>query len=223
MNSVDRVLTFIFGAGVGAAAAWYFAKQKYEAISLDERESYKKYYEEQLKKLEPIFPDYKNEAGESGYAHAEPGTHDDITSRDIASMHPACNKKDISEYVKNIKSYTNYSDRVDEETTSVVNEPVVDLRSETPYVISPDDFGEYDDYNTISLLYFADEILTDDDYSIIENVNDIVGIDSLGTFGEYEDDAVHVRNDRLKCDYEILKDERRFEDIKLARLRNGLD
>lgn len=200
MNSVDRLLTFIFGAGVGAAAAWYFAKQKYEAISLDERESYKEYYEEQLNKLAPT-PN-----------NAEP-------EEDIEEMKAqARNKKDISEYVKHIKHYTNYSDEPEKKEEQ--EEPIL---TDRPQVISPDDFGEYDDYNTISLLYFADGVLTDDDYSIIENADAIVGTESLETFGEYEDDAVHVRNDRLKCDYEILKDVRRFEDIKLAKLRNGLD
>lgn len=32
-------------------------------------------------------------------------------------------------------------------------------------------------------------------------------------FGEYEEDAVFVRNDAKKCDYEILKDLRRFCDV----------
>ena len=40
--------------------------------------------------------------------------------------------------------------------------------------------------------------------------DDVVGMESLTHFGEYEDDSVFVRNDRLKCDYEILMDERTY-------------
>jgi hypothetical protein len=47
----------------------------------------------------------------------------------------------------------------------------------------------------------------------VEDLEGSVGIDSLTTFGEYEDDSVFVRNSRLRCDYEILLDQRNFEDV----------
>ena len=87
-----------------------------------------------------------------------------------------------------------------------------------PYVISPDDFGEFDYYNQISLTYYADGVLTEGD-EIIEDVDDIVGEESLNHFGEYEDDSVHVRNDRLKCDYEILWDNRNYSDVVKSKPR----
>ena len=34
--------------------------------------------------------------------------------------------------------------------------------------------------------------------------------DALRHFGEYEDDAVYVRNDELKTDYEILRSEKDY-------------
>ncbi len=198
MNRLTNVIVFIFGAGVGSAATWYFLKSKYEAISNEERDSYKEYYEKKLAELNP-----KTEE--------EPETKPDLEK--------LRNKPDISEYTK---QYINYSD-VKAEEPQPEPEEEEESYSEKPYVIPPEEVGEDDEYKVISLLYFADEVLTDDDYSIIENVDDIVGRDSLKTFGKYEDDSVYVRNDRLKCEYEILRDERCFEDIKLARMRNGLD
>ena len=82
-----------------------------------------------------------------------------------------------------------------------------------PYVIGPDEFGEEDDYETATLWYYADKVLTDDQDNIIEDVDDIVGVESLEHFGEYEDDSVFVRNERLKCDYEILLDTRNYSDV----------
>lgn len=82
-----------------------------------------------------------------------------------------------------------------------------------PYVISPDEFGELFGYDTISLTYYLDNVLTDDADEIIDEVDKIVGYDSLNHFGEYEDDSVFVRNDRLKCDYEILLDQRNYADV----------
>lgn len=87
------------------------------------------------------------------------------------------------------------------------------MKDENPYVISPDQFGELDDYETCSLTYYADGVLTDDTNTVIDNVDEVVGTDSLTHFGEYEDDSVFVRNDRHECDYEILLDNRRFSDI----------
>ena len=92
-----------------------------------------------------------------------------------------------------------------------------EMAENKPYVISPDEFGEFKDYDTISLTYYADQILVDHGGDKIEDVDDVVGMESLTHFGEYEDDSVFVRNDRLKCDYEILMDERTYSEAQKER------
>lgn len=82
-----------------------------------------------------------------------------------------------------------------------------------PYIIEPGEFGEADGYDVISLNYYADGVLTDGFDVPIEDVESVVGLDSLTHFGEYEDDSVYVRNDELKADYEILLDMRKFSDV----------
>ena len=127
-------------------------------------------------------------------------------------------KPELSEYAAKLQEsgYTNYSSI----SSGKPDEPEQQDKEELdkPYVISPDDFGEFDYYNQISLTYYADGVLTEGD-DIIEDVDDIVGEDSLTHFGEYEDDAVHVRNDRLKCDYEILWDNRNYSDVVKSKPR----
>ena len=88
-----------------------------------------------------------------------------------------------------------------------------DMKKDGPYVIPPEDFGEFEDYEKISLTYYSDGVLTDENDEIMDDVEDSVGEDSLNHFGEYEDDSVFVRNDRKKCDYEILLDLRKYEDV----------
>ena len=92
-----------------------------------------------------------------------------------------------------------------------------EMAENKPYVISPDEFGEFEDYDTISLTYYADQVLVDDGGDKIEDVDDVVGMESLTRFGEYEDDSVFVRNDRLRCDYEILIDERTYSEAQKER------
>ena len=98
-------------------------------------------------------------------------------------------------------------------TTNYMNEKEEDDMTYEPHVIPPDDFGEKFGYDTVSLTYYADGILTDIYDNIIEDVDDLVGEDSLNHFGEYEDDSVFVRNDAKETDYEILRDERTYSDV----------
>lgn len=84
--------------------------------------------------------------------------------------------------------------------------------SKKPYVIPPEDFGDCD-YDMETLYYYADGVLADDQGNCIEDVDDVVGTDSLNHFGEYEDDSVHVRNERYKTDYEILRDPEKYSDV----------
>lgn len=115
---------------------------------------------------------------------------------------------DIKEYASKLSDngYTNYSGAEE----SVLEEM---HKIEKPYVIPPEEFGELDDYTKISLTYYADHILADDNDEFVEDVELTVGFDSLNHFGEYEDDSVFVRNDRLKIDYEILLNQRKYTDV----------
>jgi CO dehydrogenase/acetyl-CoA synthase beta subunit len=114
----------------------------------------------------------------------------------------------IDEYAKVLKEeeYVDYSTA---ESVKTEKEEIVDR----PYVIAPEEFGEFDEYERISLTYYADGKLTDEDDVLIDDVDEIVGEDSLTQFGVYEDDSVFVRNDAKKCDYEILLDQRNYFDV----------
>ena len=83
-----------------------------------------------------------------------------------------------------------------------------------PRVIPPEDFGTLD-YEQVSLTYYSDGVLADDDDHAMDDdeIEESVGKESLTHFGEYEDDSVYVRNDRVKVDYEILSDPRSYKDI----------
>lgn len=113
----------------------------------------------------------------------------------------------ITEYTQRLQEagYKDYSRTIDEKPSGTPGE--------VPYVISPDEFGELEDYTKVSLTYFADGVLADECGEIVDDVEEIIG-DGLDHFGEYEDDSVFVRSDAKRCDYEILKDLRDFSDFK---------
>lgn len=109
--------------------------------------------------------------------------------------------------ILNSEGYAEYENMTEEGGAETV-------KSDKPYIIPYEELGDKD-YEIESLTYYADGILTDDWNNRIEDVEGTVGIDSLTHFGDDEDDAdtVYVRNDRLKTDYEILRDDSKFADI----------
>lgn len=187
MNKTINFMTFVLGVAVGSVVTWRYVEKKYEQIAQDEIDSVK----EVFSKREAEFTE-------------------DTEVRIKADN--AKEKPSIIEYAAHLheQGYTNYSDMVDEKPEEVKEEPMIVYK---PYVITPEEFGDLDDYETISLTYYADQILADDNDVIVDDIEDVVGYDSLNSFGEYEDDSVFVRNDRLKCDYEILLDQRKYSDV----------
>jgi hypothetical protein len=110
-----------------------------------------------------------------------------------------------------------YSDVRPEPTVERDFREEVEHMEDGPRVISPDEFGELgDEYETMSLTYYADGVLADDMDEPIDDVDDIVGTESLNHFGDYDgdEDSVFVRNDRMRCDYEILRDTRNYSEVK---------
>lgn len=139
----------------------------------------------------------------------------DIATEEIASVKEIYHAKiDLMEdELRQTKD--EYSDIVSKEgySTETEKEEGGDSMNSRIYIIPPEEFGQKDGYDAISLNYFADGVLTDDWNEPIEDVEGTVGEESLTHFGEYEDDSVFVRNDILQADYEILKDLKNFSDL----------
>lgn len=147
--------------------------------------------------------------------------YEKITQEKIESVKEVYAKHNKSETENESTTVTDetpvFDDETYEEYTSITSTYGCDLVSnigtDKPVVISPYEFGELEDYDQFSLTYYADGVLTDENDCLIEDVESIVGSESLTHFGEYEDDSVFVRNDRLKTDYEILRDQRNYTDV----------
>lgn len=83
-----------------------------------------------------------------------------------------------------------------------------------PRVIEPDVFDDdFDGYTKISLTYFQDHVLADYDGHIIEDIEGTIGFESLNHIGEYEEDILYVRNNRLHSDFEISMDSEKYSDV----------
>lgn len=174
-------MAFAVGAAAGVAATWKFFEEKYARIAQEEINSVKEVFSKRDKKDDAPKPKPVEEKKETS--------------------EPIFSRSDVKK-VSEIIDYSGYSSSQDEKP----EEP-------KPYVIPPEAFGELEEegYMNVSLTFCSDQVVIDDNNDILEDVNDVIGFESLSHFGEYEDDAVYVRNDKLHCDYEILLDQRTSE------------
>ncbi len=101
----------------------------------------------------------------------------------------------------NKSGYTNYSSK--------------EVVFAEPYMISADEFGKHFENETITLVYYADGVLTDEDNEKVD-VAKTIGINIFESLDDYDDDTfdgIYIRNERLKCDYEILRDAGDYADL----------
>lgn len=201
MSKFKTTIVFLMGVTIGGGAVWYLTKEKYAKIAEDEINSVKEAYARREQKNNTQRTDIPPDEGVVQVRAATGKVQD---------------KGDITEFARRVQGdnrYTNYS------TTSVPEKPA-GLQEDSggegvkaPYVISPEDFNELEGFTPVSLTYFADGVLADERGIIVENPEELIG-DGLQHFGEYEDDSVFVRNELLKCDYEILRDLGTYEEFR---------
>jgi hypothetical protein len=200
-NTLINTIAFAAGAAIGSAVTWKLIKTKYERIAQEEIDSVKATFSN--RQSEPIDGDTESESVKYLEHVAKPfaeGLYAGMTGSQL----------DIKGYAEQLQEmeYVDYS------SNSKPKDTPKKLDDKTaPYVIKPEEFGTMDGYQEFSLTYYADDVLADDYDNIVDDVDGTVGCDSLTKFGLYEPEAVFVRNDKLKHDYEILLDRRKFIDV----------
>ena len=189
MNRSTLTSFFMFAAGavIGSFVTWKMMDQKYRQMADEEIESMREYFSNKSKKIE----------------------HVELEDRDDEEDEPE--KYEVTE--KDIRDYEGVLEKVNYSGYTTVSTKEVEKDMTGPYVITPEEFGELKEYETIELTYYADFVLADSRNNPIEDVDDVIGLDSLDHFGEYEDDSVFVRDDERKIDYQILLDPRKYSDV----------
>ena len=184
-RKLSNILLFTAGVAVGSLVTWRYFKSKYEVVE-DE-------IEEKTEETEGETEDEDPEVSESKMSYKKPP---------------------LKEYVKMVED-NGYVPKthMEEVKEEIANGEWDDKDVYEPFIIRPEEYGELHAYETLSLNYYADGVLTDELDNPIEDVESLVPADFADHFGEYEDDVVHVRNDNLECDYEILRDLRKFTDV----------
>lgn len=201
---MKNFFTFVTGLVIGSVVTYVVVKDKFEKIAQEEIDSVKEVFGRRVEKE----ADKKVEK---------------IAKKEVEKI-----RKEYNEYDNLTKNYTSYSKNKTEESIKDVeyeevcenDEDGVELDEierasdyDRPYIIEPQEFGALDGYSLITLYHYSDNVLADDCDELVEDLDNVVGEDYASHFGEYEDDCVYVRNDRLKADYEICRDLRKYSDV----------
>ena len=189
---MNKVFVFILGAATGSLVTWKLVEKKYKKIADKEIEAVMEYHK-------------IKEEDRFGAKHI-------VVSKTDESVEEIEDEEELEPLDTGVIDYVNKVEELgyNNEEEVVVLEPTNEYVA--PYVISPDEFGEAYDYDTLYFTYYADGVITDDTGEIIEDVESIIG-DALEHFGDYDDNAVHVRNENDGVDIEIIKEEKTFEEI----------
>ena len=192
---MKNLLCFVVGAAIGSVVTWKLIEKKYKDLADEEIESVKETFKNRKPRI----------------------TKDEVKE----TVEKVINKwKEPKETVEDIVTDEGYStedeentEEDDESNYTVDVDPGVEIIM--PYVITPERFGEFNEYGTKTLTYYADDVLTDeiDNPITLEEMETMIGPDALDHFGEYEDDSVYIRDEMNEIDYEILKSEKLFSEI----------
>lgn len=183
-TTLSKLTIFAVGAAIGSAVTWYFLKTKYEQFAEEEIESVKETFSRR--------PRYEG-----------PETLDEADEESFEG-------KDIQEYENEVQKngYVDYTNN---------KKPVKEVERMTrPYIIEPGEFDTFDDYRAESLTCYNNNVVVDDYGNVIDecDLDEMIGLETLNRFEEFDDDSVYVRNDELCTDYEILRDYSDFREDK---------
>lgn len=202
-----NVFLFTAGAAVGSLVTWKVLKTRYEQIVQEEIASVKETWARMMR-------EENDEAAQTDDGDRDDEEdEDDSDEEEFENDEPEYDPATVIAYHEIASMYKQSGDK-----TENSGEGDGDQEAEVPYIngpvlILPEDFGNGDyEHDLYCLTYYADGVLADDWFKKYD-VDETIGEDSVEHFGEYAEDIIHVRNERLNADYEVVRDPRNYADI----------
>ena len=205
----------IFAAGVVTGSIITNAVVKEKAT----REANEKAAEEIAEVREIYRNKTKKEEYEKVAEESEKEVKEENEKVDPLKVKPQTSREDYNSYYKMTQNYTSQNEEKPKRASSIsdLNAFTYEKSVDRPYIIDPEDYGEEDDYDTMQLTYFmGDKTLVDESADDTIDEPDLhIGLDNLAIFDEFQGaSSIYVRNDILKMDFEILKDDCAYSDLQ---------
>lgn len=196
MKLFKGLCIFAAGALAGAAVATRAVRDKYQQEAEEEIAEMRDYYRELRK-------------------NAKTPDEDKI----VEEENEVKEENDKNEYDEIVKGYTNYTQYLskaaakyfDTETKENKKEEKEERTNYEPFIIDVEEFGEDPTYDTATLTYYKDKVLTNDLDDVIDY--SVAGEENLKIFDEHPDcKAIYVRDDIYMVDYEIIRDPYQYDE-----------
>ena len=200
---LEAALIFIGGAGTGVIATRSFFKYRYYKDFEKEVEEIRDIYErrlekekEQLKEQEPIKePVYD-------------GTTDIFGNGvDYAVEALKLYGSSVDNAVKALEPYGSTTMEGKEEQVEVKNSN----KDPDVYIIAPEEFAETDEFDTASMILFADGVLIDDAKDVVDMPENFLGSEWKAYLDEAQ--AAYFRNLDLSLEIEVIRDIRTYDEF----------
>ena len=185
---MNKLLIFLGGAAVGGLTATIYFKRKIDSLE----EEYQKIATDAYNKYVSDFNievSYPHDDNQIIYDEQNNGC---ILGIDIGN--------DEDKYTEIVKEYNNQEEN--EKTEDYI----------IPYMITPEEYGDDDNYDTKVLTAFTDKVVLDEDNCMadIEYFGDVINKKIYSK--KNKDTSIFVRDENEKVDYEIIKESISFEE-----------
>lgn len=223
----------IFGIAIGLVFGYRYNKEKIKAEAFKESEAaiaeMREYYNSKIVALQA--QDKKNVeeiVEERGYSTKE-GPMDVVDMEAVAKLRPLRPVVPVTEPPHHVVEAPHLSTRhamrslegqKDKNEGWSYPHELSQRKPGVPYIIHQDEYSAGESgYQQVSYTYWAkDDILTDEDETVIENRDNLIGENNLRRMGHGSDDIniVYVRNSQLELEFEICRHEGSYEEVVLG-------
>ena len=200
---MNKSVVFFLGIGaggiIGGVVGFFLAKKKYENLADEEvksvKDTFSKYFEHD--KVKEDKPNHMPVPETSSVVQEE---HKDTPIVDYSARYQS--------------TINGYSSSVPNERNKLPGTSVVSGDPANIFIITPKEFNE-SEYNAVTLFYYKDGVLSNDNYEPLNavEITSIIGDQALDSFGTYGTDSVYVQNDNNKTVYEIILEDDNYTDI----------
>jgi len=212
-NAIKFISVGVGGLAVGAAASFFVTKKvlsaQYEAILDEEVKKVKEYYSV---KRDALLKTGDFETPEKAAAA--------LKLTDLVNRYSTTSVVEDEEGEEGLTLKVTVNGREPNPNDEDEDEDDGPFDPESPYIITEEDYAEtHLEYDKQVLTYYeGDDVLTEEGDGTVDEVNSLVGIDSLTKFGKKSGDknVVYVRNRRLAVDFEIVRKEAAYTQVVLG-------
>lgn len=174
------IISFVVGALLGAAAAWYYAKNHFQTIADEE------------------IAEVKGEYKRTHNAHVT------LAQEEIAkSLYAREYSVEKIADILNIEETDGVYKMLGIERPQYHKVDKPEVNTDGPRVIPPEEFGN--ETLAVTWTFYSDGTITDETDNIVEDVDDAFGKGFVPEFDE--DGVVYITNPTRHCDYELVYEE----------------